>query len=250
MIQNKQIISSHNENIIFITQDIINYFNNIVSNLKHNINYNSEEVSNFTQDNCQEISRDIEEYISKRIDFLKTSKKYSGTKIIELLHYALVSLIDEILITTNWEGRKIWSNMTLENHIFSSRSSGDLFFEHCQKIMIDRDYKFRSLAMCYYLCLCSGFRGKYHLQEYQERIEQIKSDLLQFYDEGNYEKIVDCNVILPENNFIINENNFDEKNKKINYTIFTINLIILVSFLLLSAFIWSNNKNIIFNNIF
>jgi type IV/VI secretion system ImpK/VasF family protein len=250
MIQNKQIISSHNENIIFITQDIIYYFNNIVNNLKLNLNYNSEEVSNFTQDKCLEISRDIEEYISKRIDFLKTSKKYSGTKIIDLLHYALVSLIDEILITTNWEGRKLWSNMTLENHIFSSRSSGDLFFEHCQKIMTDRDYKSRSLAMCYYLCLCSGFRGKYHLQEYQEKIEQIKSDLLQFYDEGNYEKIADCNVILPENNFIINENNFDEKNKKINYTIFTLNLIVLVAFLLLSAFIWNNNKSIIFNNIF
>ena len=87
-----------------------------------------------------------------------------------------------MLIIKDWPGRSFWQSDTLENLIFSTRSSGDLFFDYIEIILGKRDYKYRELAMCYYLCLCAGFRGKFHSISHQETIEQIKAQLLDFYN--------------------------------------------------------------------
>ena len=113
-----------NDNIILTTQEIINYFYDVINNI--NI---ENKTKNFQQENIEHISKEIEEFISRRMDFFKKNPKYYATDIIKLLHYALVSLIDEMLITKNWWGRLLWRADTLERRIFSSLSSGDLFFE-------------------------------------------------------------------------------------------------------------------------
>lgn len=246
----KQVEGLTNENIILTSQEVISYFYDINDKINGSLNENDESSKTiFQQDEVATFSTEIEEFISRKIDSLKKNKKYYGTDILKFLHYALVSLIDEMLITKNWSGRLTWRSETLENRIFGSRSSGDLFFENCNRILIDRDYKYRELAMCYYLCLCSGFRGKYHSADNQIKIEQIKTELFQFYQETKFESNDGVTGKLPNIMYISPNNNFEKKHKKIVYSLFFSNLFLFVLFLTVSIFIWLINTNILSKNI-
>lgn len=246
----KQAEGSINENIILASQEIINYFYELSDKISKYIKENDEATEEnkkniFQHDEVSALSKETEEFISRKIDTIKKNKKYYGTDILKLLHYALVSLIDEMLITKNWSGRVFWRTETLENRIFSSRSSGDLFFENCNRILLDRDYKYRELALCYYLCLCSGFRGKYHSQDNQLKIEQIKTELYQFYHEINFESISGVTGILPNISYILSHNNFEANHKKIIFILLFSNLFLFTLFLAASIYIWLIHSNIL-----
>jgi type IV/VI secretion system ImpK/VasF family protein len=239
-----------NENIILTSQEIISYFYEISDKISSSMKENNEATEEnkkdiFQQDEVIALSKEIGEYISRKIDVLKKNKKYYGTDILKLLHYALVSLIDEMLITKNWSGRIFWRSETLENRIFSSRSSGDLFFENCNRILLDKDYKYRELAMCYYLCLCSGFRGKFHSQDNQAKVEQIKTELYQFHHETNFEPVLGVTGILPNISYISSNNDFETNHKKITYSLLFSNLFLFTFFLAASIYIWLVNSNIL-----
>ena len=246
----KQAEGSINENIILTTQEIINYFYDISDKISLSMKENDEKTEEnkkniFQQDEVSALSKEIEEFISRKIDSLKKNKKYYGTDILKLLHYALVSLIDEMLITKNWTGRIFWRSDTLENRIFSSRSSGDLFFENSTRILLDKDYKFRELAMCYYLCLCSGFRGKFHSQDNNVKIEQIKTELYQFYQETNFDSVSVVTGLLPNIAYVSTNNRFESSHKKITYSLLFSNLFLFTIFLAASIYLWLINSNIL-----
>ncbi len=243
-----------NEQIILTSQEIINYFYEISDKISNSINDNAEAIEEskkdiFQQEEVAALSKEIEEFISRKIDSLKKNKKYYGTDILKLFHYAFVSLVDEMLITKNWAGRVFWGSETLENRIFASRSSGDLFFENCNRILIDRDYKYRELAMCYYLCLCSGFRGKFHSQDSQAKIEQIKIELYQFYHETNFDTGLGITGILPNIPYISYSNDFEINHKKITYSLLFSNLLLFSIFITASICIWFFNSNILSKSI-
>lgn len=246
----KQSETPINENIIIITQEIINFFYNKteeVINLSKDTNLENKENDNIllNESDVSFIAKEIEEFILRRIDSLKKNKKYFGTDILKLLHFAVVSLIDEMLITTNWPGREVWKNLTLENRIFSSSSSGDLFFEYCDRILLDRDYKYREAAMSFYLCLCSGFKGKYHSNHNAEKIEQIKTNLYQFYNESNFEAQPELSGLLPTISYDPSNNEFELNHKKITYSLLLSNLFLFALFLAASIYIWLINNNIL-----
>lgn len=151
-----------------------------------------------------------------------------------------------MLITKSWPGRLYWQADALEKRIFSSRSSGDLFFDNCSKILLDRDYKYRELAMCFYLCLCSGFRGKYHQKENQNKIEQVKTDLFHFYSEGNFDVSNSLSGILPSTLYsTMSDSTFENSYKKTMYSLLMFNLFLFATFLVASIYIWYTNSNIL-----
>ncbi|APJ03199.1 DotU family type IV/VI secretion system protein [Silvanigrella aquatica] len=250
MTSNKHNDGSHHENIIFITEEIINYFFDIRNKLiLKNIENSSENELIYQIDDVKNLSKDIEELISRKMDILKKYKKYYGTEIIRLLHYALVSLIDEMLITTQWQGRMHWTSDTLENRIFGSRSSGDLFFENCSQILLERDYKYRDLSLSYYFCLCSGFRGKYHSYHDVDKIQQIKSELYQFYYETNFESTPEISGLIPNNLIISNHNEYEMYHKKVIYSLLFSNFFLFAFFLMTSIIMWIINSNILSKNL-
>jgi len=245
----KQTETPINENIILISQEVIHFFFNKLNEVS-NLNKNDDpetlnEIVNLNENDVSNISKEIEEFILRKIDSLKKNKKYYGTDVLKLLHFALVSLIDEMLITSTWPGKEIWKNLTLENRIFSSSSSGDLFYDYCDRILLDRDYKYRELAMCFYLCLCSGFKGKYHSNNDNDNVEQIKTNLYQFYNETNFETEPELTGVLPSISYESSNIEFEINHKKIMYSLLLTNLFLFTIFLATSIYIWLINNNIL-----
>ena len=55
------------------------------------------------------------------------------------------------------------------------------FYQKAEKILENRDYRYREVAYIYYVCLCLGFKGKYHESTDLDKIEKLKMDLYNFY---------------------------------------------------------------------
>lgn len=242
------------ECLILTTEEAINYFNSKISEYNSLSKLNQDEIDDKNSDknifDFNLVSSEIEEFISRKIDSLKKNKKYLGTEILKYLHFALIALVDEIMITQNWPGQVYWREHSLESRVFLSSSAGDLFYDYSEKILLNRDYKTRELAYCYFLCLCAGFKGKYHNKNDIEKIEQIKTNLYQFYSESNSDIFQSAaSGLLPSLSYEPNENEFDVKNRKINYSLLLINLFLFAVFLAFSIYIWVLNNNILSSHI-
>lgn len=76
----------------------------------------------------------------------------------ELTKYALVSWIDEVLLSSSWTNRDWWSNNVLEVEFFNTRLCNEQFFLNAQRAtqLSDRD-----VLEVYYICVILGFRGLY-----------------------------------------------------------------------------------------
>jgi type VI secretion system protein ImpK len=244
---------SQESSLILMTQETICYFYEKISKIEEGSFLPSEVTSEKrdlqTPEEISFFSKEISDFISKRIDLLRKEKKYSNTNILETLHYGLISLIDEILITKNWPGKTFWQTETLEKRIFSSRSSGDLFFEHCRNFLSEKNYKFQEIAFCYYLCLCSGFKGKYHRPQDQNTLEEIKNNLLSFYLEKIISKKNKLKSILPQ--FLYSEYNnkiLNNLKKKKRLFIF-LNLFIFIFLMIYLFYIWISHSYTLSKNI-
>ena len=76
----------------------------------------------------------------------------------ELIKYALASWVDEVLIIAPWEGRRFWTNNSLEFDYFNTRHRATRFFQQA----VEADKLTRSDASeVYYICVVLGFRGFY-----------------------------------------------------------------------------------------
>jgi type VI secretion system protein ImpK len=76
----------------------------------------------------------------------------------ELAKYAIVSWIDEMVLSTPWSGREWWSNHILEMELFQSRLCSVRFFESAEQSV--RSNCLNALEV-YLNCVILGFRGVY-----------------------------------------------------------------------------------------
>ncbi|KAB8031914.1 DotU family type IV/VI secretion system protein [Fluviispira multicolorata] len=237
---------------ILFTQECILEIQNIINAIdlsmeKLNDSENSKEINSYTFEEAEiiKISTSLCECIGRKIDTLKKHKNYDS-EVINLLHFALIALADEKLITKNWPGRVYWQNESLEKKVFQSRSAGDIFFDNCKKILTNRDYKFRNLSYCYYLCLCARFKGKYHSSDNQSEINRIKNSLYNFYGENNIEIKYDFDGVIPQSSLLIKTNSEEnQKQRKFSHSLLLINFILVSIFLISSFYIWFNNTSMI-----
>ncbi|WP_186645854.1 DotU family type IV/VI secretion system protein [Fluviispira vulneris] len=250
------IILNNYECPILFTQECIFKIQNLLSNIdaaienKNNLaEKNEEQLLSFDDENITKISNDLIEYIGNKIDTLKKNKNFDNS-VLKSLQYMLIAFIDEKFITKNWPGRIYWQNESLEKKVFQSRLAGDVFFENCKNIIANRDYKYRELSYCYYLCLSSGFRGKYHSYESQFEIDQIKTLLYQFYSENKIDIKYNIDGVIPQSSLLI-KSNIDEntKQRKISYSFLLVNFILITIFLIGSCYIWFSNTGFIAKSI-
>lgn len=204
----------------------------------------------FTESDIRALSNEFFSVINLKVAELKKDLKYRDPEFLDFFQMAIVAMIDDVFLTMSWSGRGLWSAYLLEMRIFSSRASGDIFFDNCRKILSRHDQKFKELAAIYHLCLAAGFRGKYLHSEYNEEIHTIKTDLYNFFmQDANEVKEASILAVLPSG-YVENQSKSTLMKK---YTFFNrllfLNFVFVVGFVIASYFIWFHNENLIFRNL-
>ena len=72
--------------------------------------------------------------------------------------YALVALIDETVLASDWHDADEWRDKPLAIKEFQDANAGEAFFDKLDRLARGED---REVLEIYYTCLCAGFRGKF-----------------------------------------------------------------------------------------
>jgi type VI secretion system protein ImpK len=75
------------------------------------------------------------------------------------MQYALVALLDEILVHANWPGRLDWYRSPLQLVYFRENTAGENFFRRASAFAAQPHRA--HVLLIYYYCLALGFRGRY-----------------------------------------------------------------------------------------
>jgi type VI secretion system protein ImpK len=96
-----------------------------------------------------------------------------------LAGYAVVSLLDEIVLNSDWPLKEHWLGRPLQLQYFNSFNAGQEFFEKLQQVQQSAGSDLAKLEVLevYYLCLCLGFRGQYNTVQGMETLKQLKANL-------------------------------------------------------------------------
>lgn len=76
----------------------------------------------------------------------------------EYAHYAVVALVDETIMVSDWEGAEQWRRETLQMAYFGRFLAGEQVFQQLDELMAGSD---ADLLEVHFHCLCAGFRGMY-----------------------------------------------------------------------------------------
>lgn len=91
--------------------------------------------------------------------------------------YALVALIDEVVLGRPEEYRQLW--MPLQLHYFNENVAGDGFFARLNTVR--KDPHRHEVLQVYYLCMLFGFQGRYRIRggelELMTLIDTVQKDL-------------------------------------------------------------------------
>ncbi|PKI02970.1 type IVB secretion system protein IcmH/DotU [Glaciecola sp. 33A] len=118
----------------------------------------------------EQLRRDIETLITKfdqQISQLNLSKEVGLTA-----RYLICCLVDELALSTPWGSDSVWSQQTLLSKYHNETSGGEKFFIIVNKLLEQPQRNIDLIELCY-VCLSSGFCGKYRLSK------QGESELLQ-----------------------------------------------------------------------
>ena len=119
--------------------------------------------------------------------------------------YVMAALADEIMLNAQWSGRAHWQ--LLEEELFHSHASGDLFFRKLDRLLSGDTNSSAELAMIFFQALALDFRGRYRgndpnksIERYRRRLyhhiyQQAPEDLPQYpFFSQNYQIEVDDEV--------------------------------------------------------
>jgi type VI secretion system protein ImpK len=118
----------------------------------------------------EQLRRDIETLITKfdqQISQVNLSKEIGLTA-----RYLICCLVDELVLSTPWGSDSVWSHQTLLSKYHNETSGGEKFFLIVNKLLEQPQRNIDLIELCY-VCLSSGFCGKYRLSK------QGESELLQ-----------------------------------------------------------------------
>lgn len=102
-------------------------------------------------------------------DILDRQKSINFELQVREVVYIMVSLADEIFLSTSWDGKKYWEENMLEKHFFGTQIAGEKIFSNIEKLIEKNDVETILIAEIYMKSLSLGFRGKY-----RDDVEQDK----------------------------------------------------------------------------
>ena len=90
--------------------------------------------------------------------------------------YAVVALVDETVMNSDWPGADAWRREPLQVHYYENLLAGEQFFQRLEELRSGGD---DDLLEIYFLCLCAGFQGRFRDEpaELQTRRRKIYQQL-------------------------------------------------------------------------
>lgn len=85
--------------------------------------------------------------------------------------YAVCAAIDEAVLASNFEVRKVWERAPLQLLLFGEQIAGETFFRKLDHLRQHGESRLQVLEI-YYMCLLTGFQGKYRLES-PERLNYL-----------------------------------------------------------------------------
>ena len=89
--------------------------------------------------------------------------------------YVMAALADEIMLNAQWSERAHWQ--LLEEELFHSHASGDLFFRKLDRLLAGDTNSSAELAMIFFQALALDFRGRYRGNDPNKSIERYRRRL-------------------------------------------------------------------------
>ena len=80
---------------------------------------------------------------------------------IHLCKYALVALVDEVVLQSAWSFKDQWMGNPLQLEFFNDFNAGEEFYHRLDDLRHADDERTRDVLEVYYLCLVLGFMGKF-----------------------------------------------------------------------------------------
>jgi type VI secretion system protein ImpK len=88
--------------------------------------------------------------------------------------YVMAALADETMLNANWSAREQWP--LLEQKLFNTHASGDLFFRKLDRLLTGRSPS-NDLAMIYFQALALDFKGRYRDADPRHQIDRYRRQL-------------------------------------------------------------------------
>ena len=239
------------DDLISHASEAISFFQKILYEIdKGSFDEEAGEVLSFSREDVRKLSLELEDYIDSRVSLVKNDKNYRDSDFIHLFQFALVALIDDLLISKDWSGKSAWSEELIELKLFATRSAGDVFYDNCNRILNNRATKYRELAYVYYLCLVAGFRGKLFQSSNYETLETLKNDLYKFYFEGNKSQgLSETKSLLPNSRAAKNSKRILLERTTFFVRLWNFNYIFIFVFIFACLVLWFVNKALLYSSL-
>ena len=91
--------------------------------------------------------------------------------------YAIVALLDEIVLGSEFPFREGWASKPLQMELFNDFTAGEEFFRKLDRIRGDRSPGAADVLEVYGLCLGLGFMGKHAGLQGMERLAAMRSEI-------------------------------------------------------------------------
>lgn len=109
--------------------------------------------------------------------------------------FPVVSLVDEMLQTSNWAEKSAWSRNPLQRIYFDTTNAGAEFYNRLN--VLNKFGPDRDIREVYALCLGLGFRGKYFRGEDRKQYEEIKAFNLSLLLPEEAQRNIDSATLFP-----------------------------------------------------
>jgi type VI secretion system protein ImpK len=97
----------------------------------------------------------------QEIERVTVSSGYDGQDIRDT-HFAVVALLDSVVLHSNAPARAEWEKRLLQQELFGQTDAGVVFFEKLANLQTRRDSEqLANILEVYLLCLLLGFEGRY-----------------------------------------------------------------------------------------
>lgn len=204
------------------------------------IYHSAKAATRVSEQNAMSTVQALSQKICALIEAQDLDLRRLGSLNIEIEHqnrYLKAILADEILLNTDWEGKKYWGHFLVETTLFQTSCAGDKVFDDIERLLEKQDAALKPCALLYLYVLSLGFEGRFRDTPKRNQISQYRKQLYQFV----YQRKADIEgriTPLSEQAYLSTLSNFP-KSPKSKWSRNNI-LFLLVIFILLtiSEFVW------------
>jgi type VI secretion system protein ImpK len=151
--------------------------NVILSNARNILMLASNIRSLEPKNSIEQLRLDIEQLVTK-FDQQMTGLGLNK-EIVLTARYLICCLVDELVLSTPWGSDSVWSHQTLLGKYHNETSGGEKFFLIVNKLLEQPQRNIDLIELCY-VCLSTGFCGKYRISKQGEgELLQISQKLYQ-----------------------------------------------------------------------